>query len=62
VTEEKVKVRREMYDSRQHIVEKIADTVGVSRNAVYHYFKVDPAPTPTRRRSRRRGSAPRAGR
>jgi DNA invertase Pin-like site-specific DNA recombinase len=44
VTEEKVKVMREMYDSREYTVDTIATTVGVSRNTVYRYLDDGPAP------------------
>jgi DNA invertase Pin-like site-specific DNA recombinase len=41
VTAEKVAVMREMYDSERFTVEKIAQTVGVSRNTVYRYLGND---------------------
>jgi DNA invertase Pin-like site-specific DNA recombinase len=38
MTEEKVKVAREMYDSKEHTVESIAKTIGVSRKTVYRHL------------------------
>jgi DNA invertase Pin-like site-specific DNA recombinase len=35
---EKVKVAREMYDSKNHTVEAIARTIGVSRKTVYRHL------------------------
>jgi DNA invertase Pin-like site-specific DNA recombinase len=65
VTEEKVKVMREMYDSREYTVDTIATTVGVSRNTVYRYLDDDQAPAPgetpsrtTRQRTTARKVAP----
>jgi DNA-binding XRE family transcriptional regulator len=41
MTVEKVKVAREMYDSKDHTVQKIAETVGVSRQTIYRHLSVD---------------------
>jgi len=38
MTPEKVKVAREMYASREHTVEAIAETVGVSRKTIYRWL------------------------
>jgi len=38
VTEQQVQVLREMYQTREHTVEVIAKTVGVSRQTVYRYL------------------------
>lgn len=38
MTPEKVKVAREMYDSKEHTVEAIARTIGVSRKTVYRHL------------------------
>ena len=37
MTPEKVKVARQMYDSREHTVEAIAQTLGVSRKTIYRH-------------------------
>ena len=42
MTPEKVKVAREMYASREHTVEAIAETIGVSRKTVYRHLTADP--------------------
>jgi DNA invertase Pin-like site-specific DNA recombinase len=41
MTPEKIKVAREMYASREHTVEAIAKTIGVSRKTVYRYLSTD---------------------
>ena len=38
MTPEKVKVAREMYDSKEYTVEAIAKTIGVSRKTVYRHL------------------------
>jgi DNA invertase Pin-like site-specific DNA recombinase len=38
MTPEKVKVARQMYDSKEHTVEAIAKTLGVSRKTVYRHL------------------------
>jgi len=38
MTPEKIKVAREMYDCREHTVEVIAQTLGVSRKTVYRHL------------------------
>jgi DNA invertase Pin-like site-specific DNA recombinase len=38
MTAEKVKVARQMYDSKEHTVEAIAKTLGVSRKTVYRHL------------------------
>ena len=38
MTPEKIKVAREMYDSKEHTVEAIAKTIGVSRKTVYRHL------------------------
>ena len=38
MTPEKVRVAREMYASREHTVEAIAATIGVSRKTVYRHL------------------------
>jgi DNA invertase Pin-like site-specific DNA recombinase len=38
MTPEKVKIAREMYDSKEHSVEAIAKTIGVSRKTVYRHL------------------------
>jgi DNA invertase Pin-like site-specific DNA recombinase len=38
MTPQKIKVAREMYDSREHTVEAIANTLGVSRKTVYRHL------------------------
>jgi len=38
MTAEKVKVARQMYDSKEHTVEAIAQTLGVSRKTVYRHL------------------------
>ena len=38
MTPEKVKVARQMYDSREHTVEAIAKTLGVSRKTIYRHL------------------------
>lgn len=38
MTPEKLRVAREMYDSKEHTVEAIAETVGVSRKTVYRHL------------------------
>ena len=39
MTPQKVKVARQMYASREHTVEEIAQTVGVSRKTVYRHLQ-----------------------
>jgi DNA invertase Pin-like site-specific DNA recombinase len=39
MTPEKIKVARDMYDSKEHTVEAIARTVGVSRKTVYRHLE-----------------------
>jgi DNA invertase Pin-like site-specific DNA recombinase len=39
MTPDKVKVARQMYDSREHTVEAIAKTLGVSRKTVYRHLE-----------------------
>ena len=41
MTPDKVKVARQMYDAREHTVEAIAQTLGVSRKTIYRHL--DPA-------------------
>ena len=43
MTPDKVKVARQMYESREHTVEAIASTLGVSRKTVYRHLSTDPA-------------------
>lgn len=38
MTPEKVKVARQMYDSKEHTVEAIAKTLGVSRKTIYRHL------------------------
>jgi DNA invertase Pin-like site-specific DNA recombinase len=38
MTPEKVRVAREMYDSREYTVEKIASTLGVTRTTIYRHL------------------------
>jgi DNA invertase Pin-like site-specific DNA recombinase len=38
MTPAKIKIAREMYDSRQHTVEAIAKTIGVSRASIYRHL------------------------
>jgi DNA invertase Pin-like site-specific DNA recombinase len=38
MTPEKLKIARQMYDSREHSIETIAKTVGVSRASLYRYL------------------------
>jgi DNA invertase Pin-like site-specific DNA recombinase len=38
MTADKVKVARQMYDSKQHTVESIAKTLGVSRKTIYRHL------------------------
>ena len=38
MTAEKVKVARQMYDSKEHTVEAIAKTLGVSRKTIYRHL------------------------
>jgi DNA invertase Pin-like site-specific DNA recombinase len=38
MTPEKVRVAREMYESKEHTVEAIAQTIGVSRKTVYRHL------------------------
>ena len=40
MTPEKVKVARQMYDTREHTVEAIAKTLGVSRKTIYRHLVV----------------------
>ena len=39
MTPEKVKLAREMYDAHEYSVEKIAETIGVSRMTVYRHLE-----------------------
>lgn len=39
MTPEKIKVARQMYDSRRHTVEAIAKTLGVSRKTIYRHLE-----------------------
>lgn len=39
MTPAKVAVARQMYDSREHTVQAIADTIGVSRASIYRYLR-----------------------
>jgi DNA invertase Pin-like site-specific DNA recombinase len=39
MTPQKVKVAREMYEAREHTVEEIAQTIGVSRKTVYRHLE-----------------------
>lgn len=41
MTEEKLAVAKQMYESKQHTVEAIAKTVGVSRTTLYRHFGTD---------------------
>jgi len=43
MTPEKIAVARQMYDSREHTVEAIAKTLGVSRKTIYRHL--DPSTT-----------------
>jgi DNA invertase Pin-like site-specific DNA recombinase len=43
MTADKIRIAREMYDSRDYTVEAIATTVGVSRQTVYRYLEADQA-------------------
>ncbi len=38
MTADKVKVARQMYESKQHTVESIAKTLGVSRKTIYRHL------------------------
>jgi DNA-binding XRE family transcriptional regulator len=38
MTPDKIKVARQMYDAREHTVEAIAQTLGVSRKAIYRHL------------------------
>jgi len=38
MTAEKIKIARQMYDSREHTVEAIAKTLGVSRKTIYRHL------------------------
>jgi len=38
LTAQKVKVARDMYAAREHTVEEIAKTIGVSRKTVYRHL------------------------
>jgi len=44
MTPEKLAVAKDMYDSRKHTVEAIANTVGVSRPTLYRHLDIK---TPT---------------
>jgi len=39
MTPEKTKVARQMYDAREHTVEAIAKTLGVSRKTIYRHLE-----------------------
>jgi len=39
MTPDKIKVARQMYDSREHTVEAIAKTLGVSRKTIYRHLE-----------------------
>jgi transcriptional antiterminator len=39
MTSDKIKVGRQMYDSREHTVEAIATTLGVSRKTIYRHLE-----------------------
>ena len=39
MTPEKIAVARQMYDSREHTVEAIAKTLGVSRKTIYRHLE-----------------------
>jgi DNA-binding XRE family transcriptional regulator len=38
MTSDKVKVARQMYDAKEHTVEAIARTLGVSRKTIYRHL------------------------
>jgi DNA invertase Pin-like site-specific DNA recombinase len=38
MTPDKIKVARQMYDSREHTVEAIAKALGVSRKTIYRHL------------------------
>jgi DNA invertase Pin-like site-specific DNA recombinase len=45
MTADKARVAGQMYDTRQHTIEQIARTIGVSRATVYRYLDAAPAQT-----------------
>lgn len=59
MTAERIQIAQQMYDSREHTVEAIASTLGVSRPTIYRHLSARDAPEvektsptiPTRRRS-----------
>jgi DNA invertase Pin-like site-specific DNA recombinase len=44
MTPDKIKVARQMYDAREHTVEAIAKTLGVSRKTIYRHLEPSMAP------------------
>jgi DNA invertase Pin-like site-specific DNA recombinase len=38
MTEDKLRVAQEMYDSNKHTIEAIANTIGVSRKTIYRHL------------------------
>jgi len=43
MTPAKLKTAREMYDSKQHTVAAIADTIGMSRASIYRHLTMQVA-------------------
>ena len=43
MTPQKVAVARQMYDSKEHTVEAIAKTLGVSRKTIYRHLEPRPS-------------------
>lgn len=41
MTEAKAKVARQMYDSKEHTLQQIADTLGVGKTTIYRYLDLD---------------------
>ena len=38
MTDDKIKLARQLYDAREHTVEQIAKALGVSRKTIYRYL------------------------
>jgi DNA invertase Pin-like site-specific DNA recombinase len=55
MTSDKINIARQMYDTREHTVEAIAKTLGVSRKTIYRHLGKQPA---DRLRAGDQGAAP----